>query len=248
MFSLDDEGKGISFAAFKGKIKGKTVTEILYANPDSDEGVNSVNIKGVLLPIPNINGDRGVGYIAGPSGVGKSFYTKQYTKSYKRIYPDNPVYIFSRLDVDRELLKIGCIPVPIDDELVKLDVIRDIHDALCIFDDIDTIPDKKLREKVYALLVDILETGRHNNISVLITSHLIHGNDKKITRTYWNEAKMITLFPKGGNARAIRYALKDYVGLDNKQIDEILKLKSRWVTIHKHYPQFYFHEHGAEAL
>lgn len=248
MLNIENLDNGIPFAVIKSKDK-KLNNQILYVNPDSEEGFNEMNFKDATLePLPNPFLDREVGYTAGPSGSGKSTMTLKYAKNYRKLFPENNIYVFSRLEIDPALLKLGAIPVNIDDNLDNLDVIRDIRDALCIFDDIDTITDKKLRDKVYAISLDILETGRHNNIYAIITSHLINGNDKKMMRTNFNESKFITLFPKGGNARAIRYALKEYIGLDNKQVDEILKLKSRWVTIHKQYPQFYYYENGAKML
>lgn len=245
MLSLNNNGKGIPFARIAG---GKLDDKFLFIIPDYEKGETEIVVEdGVLVPFAS-HKERDVGYVAGPSGVGKSTYCCQYIYNYKKLYPSNNVYVFSRLELDKTMKVLGCIGIPINNELDKLDAIRDLRDCLCIFDDIDTIPDKKLKEKVHAISMDILETGRHNDIYILITSHLINGNDKKICRTNLNESKMITIFPKGGNARAIRYMLREYVGLDKKQIEEILKLKSRWVTIYKHYPQFYFYEHGAKQI
>lgn len=247
MLSLNNDGKGgIPFARIAG---GKLNDKFVFINPDSEKGKTVLEFGNdeILIPFPN-HKTRDVCYVAGPSGVGKSTYCGQYMYNYKQLFPNNPMYVFSRLELDKAMKALGAVAVPINDELTKLDAIRDLRDCLCVFDDIDTIPEKKLKEKVHALSMDILETGRHNNIYILITSHLINGNDKKICRTYLNEAKSITVFPKGGNARAIRYVMKEYVGLDKKQIEEIIKLKSRWVTVHKNYPQFYFYEHGAKML
>jgi Mor family transcriptional regulator len=39
--------------------------------------------------------------------------------------------------------------------------LEELSDSVSIFDDIDVIPNKKVREAVYSLLNQILETGRH---------------------------------------------------------------------------------------
>lgn len=246
MLSFKDYGNGIPFAQVKN---GANKEKILFANPESKSGTNEIKIKdaGHLIPLPNPK-DRGVIYICGASGSGKSTYAAQYIFNYLNLFPENPVFVFTRLELDPVLQELGCQRIPISKELEKLDAIRDLNDSLCLFDDIDTIPDKKLRDKVYAISMDILETGRHRNIYVIVTSHLINGNDRKLCRTTINEAKQIVLFPKGGNVYGIRYLLKNYIGLSPKQIDEILALNTRAVTIHKNYPQFYFYDKGAKTI
>jgi hypothetical protein len=44
------------------------------------------------------------------------------------------------------------------------------------------------------------------------------------------------------------YALKNYCGFDNKTIDKILNLPSRWVLIGKQYPLYILHEKGVELI
>lgn len=246
MLSYKNYGHGVPFAQV---VDGKDKSKIMFINCDSTNGSNELKIKdnGHLVPIPTVE-ERDVVYICGASGSGKSTYAAQYIYNYLNLFPNNPVYVFSRLEIDPILDLLGCEAIPINENLEKLDVIKDLSNALCLFDDIDTIPDKKLRDKVYAISMDILETGRHKNIYILITSHLINGNDRKVCRTNINEAKKIVLFPKGGNAYGIRYLLKNYIGLSKNQIDEILKLNTRWVTISKNYPQFYFYEKGAKMI
>jgi hypothetical protein len=44
--------------------------------------------------------------------------------------------------------------------------------SVIIFDDIDVLNDKRIRDGVYSLLNQVLEIGRHFNISCLMTNHL----------------------------------------------------------------------------
>ena len=46
-----------------------------------------------------------------------------------------------------------------------------LTESVIIFDDIDVISDKKIRDGVYALLNQVLEIGRHFKITCLMTNH-----------------------------------------------------------------------------
>jgi hypothetical protein len=95
---------------------------------------------------------------------------------------------------------------------------------------------------------DIMEIGRKLNIWLVITNHLVIPNEKKMARTIMNEMHSMTVFPKSGSAQQIRYALKTYFGLTNKQIDEIIKMPSRWITVYKSYPQYVLYDKGSFIL
>ena len=49
--------------------------------------------------------------------------------------------------------------------------IKEFENSVVIFDDIDVISGKKIREAVYTTLSQILEIGRHFRITCLVTSH-----------------------------------------------------------------------------
>lgn len=247
MLSRKKSEGGIPFAEISKANKGNN---LLFINPHSTKGSDHISLKKPehLIPFPDPY-NRQVIYIAGASGSGKSTYATQYILNYQDLFPKNKVFVFSRLELDENLAAMECIPIPINIEtLSNIDIINAISDCLCLFDDIDTIPDKKTKNLVYQIQNDILETGRHKNIYIIVTSHLINGNDRKNCRTILNEAHQITFFPKGGNAHSIKYLLKEYLGLGKKQIDGILSIPSRWITINKNYPQFIFEENGAFTL
>ena len=50
--------------------------------------------------------ERSILYITGPSGSGKSYYTRNYVLEYKKMFPKNNIYLFSSLDSDETLDKI----------------------------------------------------------------------------------------------------------------------------------------------
>lgn len=247
MFSFKD---GRPLAKIEG---GKYDGKILFidTNEKSKSKINNITLTdGKLIPLPNID-TRDVVHIGGPSGSGKSTYAANYMKNYKKIFPENEIYVFSRLDSDEVIDKLDPARIPIDESLIDdpIDIQTEMSNgALVLFDDIDTIKDDKIRHAVNQLKNDILETGRHMNIYCVNTSHLINPNDKKDARTIMNELTSLTFFPKAGNSHAIKYALKTYFGIDEKIIKLILQLPSRWVTVYRTYPQTVLYEKGAFIL
>ncbi|MFM7990125.1 MAG: hypothetical protein ACKPKO_63500, partial [Candidatus Fonsibacter sp.] len=58
--------------------------------------------------------------------------------------------------------------------------VQEFRESVCIFDDIDVISDKKIREVVYNTLNQILEIGRHFKIHCIVTNHLpTNGKDTR---------------------------------------------------------------------
>jgi len=100
--------------------------------------------------------------------------------------------------------------------------------------------------KVQTLRDSLLKRGRHEDISVVVTNHLL--TNYKETRTILNEVNSITFFPKSGSSHGIQYMLKTYVGLAAKQIQRIFTLPSRWITVYKHYPMYVVYEKGIYLL
>jgi hypothetical protein len=189
---------------------------------------------------------RETGFIAGPAGSGKSTYCANYARSWTTI-PRNkgkPIYLFSRVEKDPALDSIpGLHRVPIDQSLVDEPIEpKDLAMSLCIFDDIDTIPEKPIRIAVRKLRDDLLQTGRHNSIYVLTTSHILTNFGD--TRVPLSEANFVTFFPRSGSTHHIRRFLDTYAGFSKKEITRILQLPSRWVTVYKTYPQFVMFDSG----
>lgn len=209
-------------------------------------------LNGKLLPIPNVN-ERSVDFIAGPSGSGKSTYAANLAKTFKKIHPEKDFFVFSRTDSKKDPAFKGLRPiqVTIDESIVEnpIDITKELTGGcLILFDDCNTISDDKQKKAINHLMDDIMEVGRKLNIWIIITNHLVIPNEKKVARTIMNEMQSLTVFPKSGSAQQIRYALKQYYGLNNLQIEQILNIPSRWITIFKSYPQCVLHEKGAYIL
>jgi hypothetical protein len=200
---------------------------------------------GEMIPLPNEDKIEH-GYIFGSTGSGKSVFCVKFAKQYQKMF-DNPVYLISNIDEDKEIDKIeDLIRIPIEDIIQNKITPQSIHDSLVIFDDVDSIPDKKISLIIEKLRDQLLTTGRHFNITCLITSHL--GANFNKTKIPINESGFVVIFPRGGNHVHIHRILHDYSGIDRKQEDKINKLNSRWVFIHKNYPSYVIYEKGCYLL
>ncbi len=201
---------------------------------------------GSLVPIPNCE-TRECGYACAASGGGKSTFVANYAAEYKKLFPKNDVFIFSRLESDDVLDKLKPKRIRIDDELVDKPIQPDELDkSLVIFDDTDTIREKNIRNAIISLKNDLLETGRHQNIYIMITSHLM--NNYKETRIVLNESHFIVIFPNASSTYSIKYCLEKYYGLGKKDIEKVLKLKSRWIMIFRNFPRYVLSEHQCYIL
>jgi len=185
------------------------------------------------VPCPDT--ERQILYITGASGSGKSTYTKNYIKQYKKMYPKRPIYLFSALKEDESLDEVNPQRILIDDTIVEQPLLaEDFKDSCVIFDDTDCISHKKQRDAVNNILSEILETGRHFNTTCILTFHLATGG--KDTRRILNEAHSVIYFPHSGSNVGLKRLLQDYLGLDKKTMKQIKDSKSRWACIHRGYP------------
>ena len=243
MFNLDKIGRPI--ARIDGGKNDKKI--ISLSDADESNGFKNIRLKeGKFSHIPNTDQERDILYITGPSGSGKSWYANTYIKNYKKTYPKNNIYMFSPV-VEDESISSDIKRVKLDDRMVTDPLkIGELAESLVIFDDIDVIKDKKLREAIYALLNEVLEVGRHIKVSCIITNHL--PTNGKETRRMLNEAHSITYFPAAGSKVQLNRLLEQYIGMDKKDIKKAKQSGSRWVTVFKNYPQFVMTENEMYLL
>ena len=236
-FNTEKKGKQI-IKIVGGKYNGKIIS--ISDNLDGDEF--SKTHKNIVLKddgkfqhIPNPELNREVLYICGPSGSGKSYYTKNWILEWKKNHKKGDVFLISPFDEDVSLDEIKPKRIILDKSLVDQPITpEDLKDSCIIFDDIDSIGDKEIKKAIFKLLFQCLEIGRHYNISVIQTNHtLCNGPD---TKKVLNEAHHIIFFPNSGSKKSIKYLCENYCGLDKKDIEKIKKCRSRWCCIHRNYP------------
>ena len=92
---------------------------------------------------------------------------------------------------------------------------EEFKESCIIFDDCDCIPDKKVKDAVLAIMNQVLEVGRNNSITCLITNHL--PSDRHNTRRILNEVMYFVYFPASAGGK-IKYVLTEYLDVDEQKI------------------------------
>ena len=162
---------------------------------------------------------------------------KRRIEAYQKAYPKRDVYLFSSISEDssidkiKNLHRIKITPSLLDDDLSA----EDFKDSMVILDDCDTITDKKIRKHILSIQASILQTGRHFNVSAIITSHVACNGVE--TRLVLNESHIVVAFPQGMTGRALKYLLEAYLGLDKEQLRKIKTLSGRAVCFIKAFPK-----------
>lgn len=173
--------------------------------------------------------------LCGASGAGKSYLAGRYMLLWKKLHPNATIYIFSRLEKDPTLDRIGLeyVRIPLDETYIDHGLTMEDLDkgSLCLFDDISSLQESRplLFKSVNNLLGQILETGRHRGIYVVVTSHTILGY--KSTRLLLSECNKIVLYPKASTRYQLESYLSRYAGMSKQEIIRFCALPSRWVCL-----------------
>ena len=240
--NYDEQGKAIARV-------GKRM--LFLSDKPVEGGFDTVAPKGdaVIQQLPDKDAERSVLYISAPSGAGKSYYTREYIAEYRKIYPKRDVFVFSSLDDDPTLDKLKYLkrikirkPEFLTTEL-SVDMFKD---SLVVMDDVDVIADRKIKLKVFQLLNTLLQVGRHENVSVVYTSHMACNGAE--TRIILAECHSLTTFPKNIGGKAARYLYDNYLGLDKTEIKSLKSVQGRHVTILKSFPMVALSEGRAWVL
>ena len=185
--------------------------------------------------IPNNKTERQCVYICGQSGSGKSYFTTNYVKQYKKMFPKRDIFVISSIEEDKSIDSLNPKRINVLHPEFMFDefTAEDFKDSLVIADDVDVFP-TKIKKKVMGIINSILQVGRHFNVSLCFTTHnACAGNETKILLA---EAHIITVFPKTTGNRALKYLLDNYLGLDKKQVEKIKKMNSRAVSVIRGFP------------
>lgn len=243
MFSISGEpinGKDPKPIAFiEG---GKHDKEVIYVHDDKDDELyyeidltNQPDSK--IKPIHTITG-RLSAYFAGSAGSGKSSMMAEFIKSYKKLYPQRAVYIVSRTNYKQD-------PAFKDLKMIQLNITEPLDfvkegfgKCMFVFDDVSTFTDKDMQSNIFSLIKDLLEVARKNEISVLVSNHLINPNEKNLGRVIMNELDLLIIFPRGASRHHICYALSTYFGVTKSIINRICNSDSRYAIISKTYPNY----------
>jgi len=238
--------KDVSPDKFVGSGEAKEVYEKIIKDAKSDKTIE-LDDAGMfeLLPSPDPT-RREVWYIAGQSGSGKSYIAKGLAFYYHKLFPERGVYLVSKLNEDSTLDTLKFLKrINIQSFIDDYPDLDEFKDCMVIFDDYDTLTGEA--EKVISKIVDDLAImGRHTNTTMLCLSHYL--TNYKKTRLLLNEATHIVVYPLSTSYHALRYLLKNYVGVDEEDLKRQRKLGSRWLAYAKGFPQFMISQKNAEIL
>lgn len=246
--SLNTAQKGVPIAVIRGSRNQTQDGKKLHVSESVDDGVSDLTVHdGNLQLLPPENG-RSVIYLFGMAGSGKSTVLGNYLAEWKSKHPKGQIIVVSRICEDNAFDDLDIQRMEIDEELIDEPQTSDDfpEGSFIVFDDVDSIQPKKLKDAIYGMMTDLLNTGRHKNISVAVTSHL--GADHVKTRGILNESHIIVCFPLGSSAHQIRYVATRYCGLSPKQVMTMLKLPSRFVAMRRSYPPAIVYSGGAYML
>lgn len=199
--------------------------EYVYLADTDNKSVQALEGTRVEPIILYYNIQRGIYYVTGPSGVGKSLIAYVYSIQFHKLFPDDKIYYvcstdikddenFGELDYVKALdpEKMYSMNMPIDEER---ELIKKLSNSLFIFDDIDMLPKEK--KAIYTRLQGkIVETGRKYNINCLIISHVTLGGPH--TKMILNEINQYFCF--NDNIMNNGYLLK-YLKIKPERLEEI---------------------------
>jgi hypothetical protein len=126
--------------------------------------------------------------------------------------------------------------------------IEDLKNSVVVIDDCNTVVDKGIATGIRKLMDDILETGRHHDIILMATTHMIQ--DYVYTRKLLSECTAITVFPNCNWPSVVKF-FKNNAGLTPNQIEKVKAVSkySRWLTYNRaSVPNYVIHEHGVFVL
>jgi hypothetical protein len=222
--------------------RNKYYNKIVYLN-NSEQNNSKYPSDNIQLDLPLTNFfnilpetdefKRNVYYIAGKSGSGKSYISKQIIENYYKLYPDRNLFLISKLEHDETIDSVKAplkrIPVEVFTENFN---INNYSHCLIMFDDYDSI-EGKTGKILHEIIKDIAIMGRHHgdqgNITMILATHYLTNYSK--TRLILNEATDIIIYPQNTSHHQLKYLIKNYIGLDDKDIKRLKQL-GRWVLFH----------------
>ena len=198
----------------------------------------------------NLKKGRDVIMVGGKSGSGKSHTARNFAQRYHLLWPKRKIYVISYLRHDETLDALPFLTRldPTEEFREKPPPLDMFTDTLTIFDDIEGFQREKpeLHDLLQQTIDMIATTGRHNQSSLLVASHLL--TDYKRTRLFLGEAHKFVLFPNGCSMKQMTNLLGLYGGCDTDELRRIRKLPSRWVALCTTFPSLVLYESGCYLL
>ena len=154
--AINLESEGASIAIIQNKNKSMKDKK-LYITSDETNVKNGFtnyefNEDETLQSVPNNKAERTCAYIYGQSGSGKSFFTTQYLKEYKKLYPKRDIFVISSIEEDKSIdsLKPKRINV-LNPDFLDDDISSEILKTYWLFLMMLMYSEQKLEKKLWQL-------------------------------------------------------------------------------------------------
>jgi energy-coupling factor transporter ATP-binding protein EcfA2 len=197
----------------------------------------------LYMPIPYVDAhDRECIMIIGKSGSGKSTFAATYVRQYTKLFPDSPIYLFSKGEVDPVLDSIpGMNRINIAGwNLEQYGDLRMYENSIIIFDDIDMLYDVAKKDQIIKFRNSILEDGRKLKIYAVITKHQFpRGRHEKVLNV---ECRSIVFFPQSNKAEIDDFLNKQLLMKKSKR-KRVMETDSRWIMYVNENPEYCITEH-----
>ncbi len=119
----------------------------------------------------------------------------------------------------------------------------ELKNSLCIFDDIDSISNPKIKKQVHILHDAIAKKGSSkDNIDVIVTNHAL--TDYRNTRDIIVNTQYFMYFKGAINLDGLFKKLN----ITKQQAQKINSIDSRYYIIHKNYPSYLVTDKGIVLL
>jgi len=243
--------KDIKKMLLEGDMQSGEIIDLLEKRANNGKYISDNNeefkyIDKSVFPMPTLDNERETIYIYGVSGSGKSWFTKEYSKLYKKHNPDNDIFLFSHVVDDPSFADMEFKQIKISVEILDQIDLKSFSNSLIIFDDTNCPADKILNNKLDGFKNDVAERGRHEHISAIYTTHLACNFGR--TRILLAECSKFVIFPGSGGSKQQERMVCEYGGLDKKEFANLKKLRSRWVMFNVANPNYIIYQSGVKLL
>lgn len=229
--------------------KTKKALYVIEQDKPFDVPINRIELKNDEQFFPSAvkheGGYSNRSFFAGSTLSGKSYLANKYAHDYIKQNRKNKVVLFTGVENSDYADIKNLHRIRIDDSILDNPIkLEELHDSLCIFDDILAIPDKEHRNEICKLRDRVLSAGRHVNCDCLVLQqNMMDGFNTKSTL---NNCFQVAIFPRSSGKHQASNYLERYMKLPKDKIREIMGRNSRWVLINLVNPNYTLTEHDCQ--
>lgn len=228
--------------------------ELVYCCEEGNGDFNKIFIPDdddskIVMLFDTRDGKQPCFWIGGPRNSGKTTFSRGLIEYFHSVFPKKDIFLVSDVEKDSILDDLDyLIRIPMSEDILNVDVKETLPNCFILFDDVLSIENKQIKDKIMNMIKTILNNGRHYGIVMACTSHLLNPDERSLGRRTMADISFVTFFPEGGIQHQISYFLEHYMGQNKVTVESILKLNSRWVSCYTPKPRMLIWEKGIYRL